>query len=77
MNALFINYQIKKHWRFVFDGKFKISAFIRPEVFVQRTRITTEEKAEVVAAVWGTELINSLLQKIFSTRMILKNKENI
>ena len=38
---------------------------------LQLRRIKTEEKAKVVTAVWGTELI-----QIFSTRMILKKRIN-
>ena len=43
-----------------------------------KRRIKTEEKAKVVAAVWGTALIQFLaaLDTVFSTRMILKKKIN-
>ena len=41
-----------------------------------RRRINTEEKAKVVAAVWGTEFIKFLAALADCTRTILKNGMN-
>ena len=41
-----------------------------------RRRINTEEKAKVVAAVWGTEFIQFLAAQAVLPRAILKNRKN-
>ena len=46
-------------------------------IAIHRRRIRTEEKAKIVAAVWGGEnFFNSLTRKLFSTKNILKNRMN-
>ena len=46
------------------------------ESLLHRKRIYSEEKAKVVAAVWGKNLFNSLTRKLFCTGIILKNRMN-
>ena len=41
-----------------------------------RRRIKTEEKAKVLAAVWGQNLFNSLPRELFCAGTILKNRMN-
>ena len=44
--------------------------------FVHIRRINTEEKAKVIAAVWGAEFIRFLAELAILPRRILKNRMN-